>query len=287
MFLKRRNLNSAKVFANFPCRILAVHISPIRTWELNSLHPQSPTWMEDTYDGELPGAPKESFAALLSLPQCHAAFGTMSHTLASVDQSPVCRPRTLPLCDENAKGWILEGYCKISHFCVVYGSEIVSLLSTELVAAACTTGLFCSSFAIFANGWQHNTCVTRRLRCQLQHWVTDLLQSAQKTPWYLQPPRHRRLLTLSLINKWSLVHYHCSTHHGNEPGSLASWLLIRGREEFWVVISFGPPATQQQLMMVMMIMIIIIYWSWRSSVSIFDYRLDRSLIPGKSKGLFF
>jgi hypothetical protein len=33
---------------------------------------------------------------LLSPPQCRAAFGTMPHTLASVDPSPVCRPRTLP-----------------------------------------------------------------------------------------------------------------------------------------------------------------------------------------------
>jgi hypothetical protein len=49
-----------------------------------------------TYDGVLPGAREGSLATLLSPPQCHAAFGTMPHTLASVDQSPVCRPRTLP-----------------------------------------------------------------------------------------------------------------------------------------------------------------------------------------------
>jgi hypothetical protein len=29
-------------------------------------------------------------------PQYHAAFGTVPYTLASVDQSPVYRPRTLP-----------------------------------------------------------------------------------------------------------------------------------------------------------------------------------------------
>jgi hypothetical protein len=49
-----------------------------------------------TYDGVLPCAPKGSFVTLLPPPQCHAVFGTMRHTLASVDQSPVCCPRTLP-----------------------------------------------------------------------------------------------------------------------------------------------------------------------------------------------
>jgi hypothetical protein len=48
------------------------------------------------YGGVLPGVLKGSFATLLSPPQCHAAFGTMPHTLATKDQSPVWRPRTLP-----------------------------------------------------------------------------------------------------------------------------------------------------------------------------------------------
>jgi len=48
------------------------------------------------YDAVLPAAPKGSYVTLLSPPQCHAAFGTMPHTLASMDQSPVRRPRTLP-----------------------------------------------------------------------------------------------------------------------------------------------------------------------------------------------
>jgi hypothetical protein len=46
-----------------------------------------------TYDGVLPGVTK---GYLLSPPQCHAAFGTMPHTLASVDRSHVCCPRMLP-----------------------------------------------------------------------------------------------------------------------------------------------------------------------------------------------
>jgi hypothetical protein len=48
-----------------------------------------------TYDGVLPGDQKGT--TLLSPPQCHTAFGTTPHTLDSVDQNPVCRPRTLPL----------------------------------------------------------------------------------------------------------------------------------------------------------------------------------------------
>jgi hypothetical protein len=70
-----------------------IHSSLTTTGELNSQHQQSPMrWKA----GVLPGAPKGSFATLLSPPLCHAAFGTMPHTLASVDQSPVRRPWTLP-----------------------------------------------------------------------------------------------------------------------------------------------------------------------------------------------
>jgi hypothetical protein len=49
-----------------------------------------------TLDGVLPGALKRSFVTLLSPPQFHAAFGTMPHTLATVDLSPDRCPRTLP-----------------------------------------------------------------------------------------------------------------------------------------------------------------------------------------------
>jgi hypothetical protein len=60
------------------------------------------------YDGVQPGALKGSLAILLSPPQSHAALGTMPYTLASVDQSPVCRPKTLLPGDKDAKGWILK-----------------------------------------------------------------------------------------------------------------------------------------------------------------------------------
>jgi hypothetical protein len=52
--------------------------------------------VEGINDGGLPCARKKSFATLPSPPQYQAAFGTMPLTLASVDQSPVRRSRTLP-----------------------------------------------------------------------------------------------------------------------------------------------------------------------------------------------
>jgi len=42
-----------------------------------------------TYNGVQPGSPRVSLTTLLSLPQCHAAFGRIPSTLAWVDQSLV------------------------------------------------------------------------------------------------------------------------------------------------------------------------------------------------------
>jgi len=42
-----------------------------------------------TYNMELPGSTRGLFTTLLSLPQCHAAYITISSTLAWVHQSPV------------------------------------------------------------------------------------------------------------------------------------------------------------------------------------------------------
>jgi hypothetical protein len=90
----------------FSFRFFVVHISPITIRELNSDHQQSPMRVGCCpycpYCGVLPGALKGSFVTLISPPQCYAAFGTMPHILASVDQSPVCRPRALSHLDEDA-----------------------------------------------------------------------------------------------------------------------------------------------------------------------------------------
>jgi hypothetical protein len=56
-----------------------------------------------TYDGVLPSAPKGSLATLSPL-QCHAASRTMPHTLALVDHSPVCHPRTLTPLQQGCLG---------------------------------------------------------------------------------------------------------------------------------------------------------------------------------------
>jgi hypothetical protein len=62
-----------------------------------------------TYDGVLPGAPKGSSVALLSPPQCHAAFGTMPHLGFSDPQPRSAFQDNVPLPDEDAYGWILKG----------------------------------------------------------------------------------------------------------------------------------------------------------------------------------
>jgi hypothetical protein len=85
----------------FFCRISVARVSPTWSGELKSSPIESHAGERYTYGGVLPGAPKWSFATLLSPPQYHAAFGTMPYTLASVDQSPVCRHMTLLLRDED------------------------------------------------------------------------------------------------------------------------------------------------------------------------------------------
>jgi hypothetical protein len=61
---KRRNLNSAKVFANFPCRFLVHRNRGIKQSKLSEPHVSR----KHTYDGVLVGAPKALFALLLSPP---------------------------------------------------------------------------------------------------------------------------------------------------------------------------------------------------------------------------
>jgi hypothetical protein len=91
--------------------ILVFHYRSTKTRESKSPPAEPHTGGRHWYDGVLPDAPKGSLTTLLSPPQCHAALCTVPHTLASVDQSPVHCPKMLPLLrDEDAKGWILEGW---------------------------------------------------------------------------------------------------------------------------------------------------------------------------------
>jgi hypothetical protein len=71
---------------------------------------RAPAGRRHTYGGMLPCAPKGLCATLLSPPQCHSAFGTMPHTLASLDHSPVRRPRTFPSSAAGTpENWICGG----------------------------------------------------------------------------------------------------------------------------------------------------------------------------------
>jgi hypothetical protein len=69
---------------------------PKRTGDLNSQHPQSLMWVEGIHTTRCCPVPRRDYLTVLSPPQCHAAFGMMPSILASVDQSPVCHPRTYP-----------------------------------------------------------------------------------------------------------------------------------------------------------------------------------------------
>jgi hypothetical protein len=80
----------------FPCRFLVIHISSTRTGKLNSHHQQSPMPVECIHTTGCCPVPRRDHLRHCYPPQCHAAFGTMPHILASVNHSPVCRPRTLP-----------------------------------------------------------------------------------------------------------------------------------------------------------------------------------------------
>jgi hypothetical protein len=67
------------------------------------------------YDGVLSSAPKGFFMTLLSPTKCHAALSTILHTLASVDQSPICRPKMLPPSTMRMpRVWILEELLRTS-----------------------------------------------------------------------------------------------------------------------------------------------------------------------------
>jgi hypothetical protein len=71
--------------------ILVFRYCSMRTGEETSPPAEPHTSGRHCYGAVLPGAP-----TLLSPPQCHAALDAIPHTLASVDQSPLRHPKTLP-----------------------------------------------------------------------------------------------------------------------------------------------------------------------------------------------
>jgi hypothetical protein len=67
-----------------------VRINPIRIWELNSSHQQILMSVESIHiTGCSPVLQKGRLQLCYHHFSGHAAFGTMPHTLASVDQNPV------------------------------------------------------------------------------------------------------------------------------------------------------------------------------------------------------
>jgi hypothetical protein len=75
----------------------------------------------------LPSALKEPFVTLLSPSQCHTAFGMMPHTLALVDYSPVCHPRTLPPPQQGRLGLDFGGEMHTKHQAFHHEQEVQSL----------------------------------------------------------------------------------------------------------------------------------------------------------------
>jgi hypothetical protein len=74
------------------------------------------------YDRVLPGALNGSFSTLLSPPQCHAIFGTMPHTLALLNQSPVCHRRVF--CP-SAMRTFGNGFWKDIYIYIVTNSQVL------------------------------------------------------------------------------------------------------------------------------------------------------------------
>jgi hypothetical protein len=73
-------------------------------WGITSYRPQSSCgWKAYIWDGAA-RCQEGSFATLLSPPQCHAAFGTMPHTLVSVDKDSICHPRLLTSSQQGCLG---------------------------------------------------------------------------------------------------------------------------------------------------------------------------------------
>jgi hypothetical protein len=92
---------------HFPCRFLVVHISPTRTGELTGHHLQGPMRVEGIHMMGFCLVPR-----MYRLRHCYHYLSTIQPfarcltILASVDQSPVCCPRTLPLCTKLDFGGI-------------------------------------------------------------------------------------------------------------------------------------------------------------------------------------
>jgi hypothetical protein len=86
--------------------------------------------------------------------QCHAALGTMPYTLASMDQSHVCRPRTLPPPRRGSLGLdfgdnsLHSGLCKIRFKLLKYYVLIFETYVVPRKAVFCSSALECLTMMI-------------------------------------------------------------------------------------------------------------------------------------------
>jgi hypothetical protein len=91
---KQGGLNSAKTFAIFSCRFIVVHISPTRTGELSSHHPQNPMRVEDIHTtGCCPVPRRDRLWHYHLLIAMQPSARCLAPWLRGSD--PVCSPRTL------------------------------------------------------------------------------------------------------------------------------------------------------------------------------------------------
>jgi hypothetical protein len=73
--------------------------------------------------------PRRDRLTLLSPPQRHAAFGTMSHTVVAVDKGPVCRSTTLTPPRLGRLGLDFGGVCNVVslHFIFVKNRTVCAV----------------------------------------------------------------------------------------------------------------------------------------------------------------
>jgi hypothetical protein len=108
-------------FATFSCRFIVVHVSPTTSWELKvTTHRSSCRWK--AYIRHCATRCLEGIVCtLVSPPQCHAAFGTIPHTLALEGCSHVRRPVKLP---PSATRTPKVGFWRDIFIVTLVGSEI-------------------------------------------------------------------------------------------------------------------------------------------------------------------
>jgi hypothetical protein len=85
------------------------------TGELNSQNYQSPMWVESIHTTGCWSVPRKHRLRYCCHHLCHAAVGTIPHTLATVEQIPVRRPRSYHPPRQGRLGFDFEG-CTVQRY---------------------------------------------------------------------------------------------------------------------------------------------------------------------------